>query len=476
MLFNSYVFLFAFLPIVLLGWWVVFRGERSRLAWITLASFVFYSWFEFPTGLKLLPLLLISTSADYVAGRYIDRATDPRVRRRWLIGALSINLGMLFWFKYMGFFGGVLNTFVALSGAEGQVPIRELVLPIGISFYTFNSMSYTIDIYRRRARPAASLLHYSAFVSLFPHLVAGPIVRYTDIEAQLHALKSRLTSKLVVLGVFFFVCGLTKKLVVADTLAPTVDRLYALDGSLSMVSGWAAAVGYSMQMYFDFSGYSDMAVGLALLLGLRFPQNFNSPYKATDIAEFWRRWHITLSRWMRDYLFIPLGGSNGSTLFTARNLFITMLLGGLWHGAAWTFVVFGLLQGLLLGLHALWRERGWPSPPRGIARLLTYLSFAVPLVCFRAPDMSAAINVWQAMLGVNGVGLDDLTRSLASGTSVPLLFVLQLVAVVLWVNLAPNTFEYRLRPTRRSAVVLGFAFSVCVLLLAAPSPFLYFQF
>ena len=475
MLFNSYTFIYVFLPCVLVGWWVLTRYTRLRLAWLTLASYGFYSYFEFPRGLELLPLLLASTSADFIAGRRIAASDNSSVRRRWLIAALSVNLGLLFFFKYLGFFEGIGNSLLALSGVHVQVPVHTLILPIGISFYTFNSMSYTIDIYRRRVEPARTFLHYSAFVSLFPHLIAGPIVRYSDIASQLHSLKRRITPTLVSVGLFFFICGLTKKLLFADVLAPSVDKLFAAEHALTMVSGWAAALGYSLQIYFDFSGYSDMAVGLACMLGLTFPQNFASPYKAANISDFWRRWHITMSRWMRDYLFIPLGGSQGSRIFTARNLAITMVCVGLWHGAAWTFVVFGCMQGTLLGMHAMLRSAGLPTLPSWLGRTLTYLSFVISLVVFRSPNLDTAGTVLAAMFGTHGIGLGQLGVLHGAG-AVSMLFALEIIALLVWVNTMPNTFEYNLKPRRRTAVMLGLAFAVNMVLIAAPSPFLYFQF
>ncbi len=475
MLFNSYIFLFAFLPVVTLVWWLLARRERLRLAWLTLASYAFYSYFEFPRGLELLPLLIASTTADYVAGVQMARTSVARRRKQWLLLALTVNLGLLAYFKYLGFFESIANGVLALAGVPVEVPIHSLVLPIGISFYTFNSMSYSIDIYRGKVEPARSFLHYSAFVSLFPHLIAGPIVRYADIAAQLDALKRRLTSTMVSVGAFFFICGLTKKLLLADTLAPTVDRLFASADSLSFMSAWAASLGYSLQMYFDFSGYSDMAVGLAMMLGFSFPQNFASPYKARDISEFWRRWHMTLSRWMRDYVFIPLGGSHGTLLLTARNLFITMLLVGLWHGAAWTFVVFGLAQGVLLGGRALARNMGLWKPPAWLGRTLTYLSFVVTLMVFRSPSIDVAGTMASAMIGMQGLGLTDFGAS-AISSAIPVLFMFQMGALLAWVNIAPNTFEYQLPATRRAAMVLGVLLAIDLALVAAPSPFLYFQF
>ena len=301
------------------------------------APYFFYGWWNW----HFVPLLITTTTADYLAGHAIARTEDERKRRIYLVAALGINLALLGYFKYVGFFLHSANSVGGFFGAGHPFPGLRVLLPIGISFYTFNSMSYTIDVFRRRVQPAANPVHYAAFVSMFPHLIAGPIVRYADIEEQLRRLRPRLTSELAATGLFFFGAGLVKKVIVADSLAPHVDRLFAAHAHLGLVSGWAAGLGYALQLYFDFSGYSDMAVGLAFLLGFRFPQNFNSPFKARNISDFWRRWHMTLSFWLRDYLFIPLGGSRRGRMRTLRNLAITMLIGGLWHGAAFTFVVWG---------------------------------------------------------------------------------------------------------------------------------------
>ena len=271
MLFNSHLFLFCFLPLALLGWWTI-RPARARLAFLALASYVFYAWWSW----HFLPLLLATTAVDFAAGRAIAATEDGRRRRAYLATALTINLALLAYLKYAGFFLDSANGVGSLVGAGDAFPALHVLLPIGISFYTFNSMSYTIDVFRRRVPAETDPVRYAAFVSMFPHLIAGPIVRYADIEQQLRRLRPRLTSKLAATGLFFFAVGLVKKTIVADSLAPHVDRLFRARVARA-VSGWAAALAYSLQLYFDFSGYSDMAVGLAFLLGLRFPQNFDSP-------------------------------------------------------------------------------------------------------------------------------------------------------------------------------------------------------
>jgi len=467
MLFNSYVFLFAFLPAVLAGWWGLSRWRPLRLAFLTGASWFFYAWWDW----RYLPVLIGATSVDYVAGLWIAR-TEGEMRRRLLLAAsLTTNVGILAYFKFAGFFFGSLNGIGSALGLGAALPSLHIVLPIGISFYTFNSMSYTIDIFRRRVEPTRSVLEYTTFVGLFPHLIAGPIVRFTDLSEQLKRLTPRLTSETASRGLFFLSCGLVKKLLIADQLSPHVDRLYAAHARLGLLSGWAAAIGYSLQLYFDFSGYSDMAVGLAWLLGFRFPQNFNSPFKAVNISDFWRRWHMSLSSWFRDYLFIPLGGSQRGARRTVLNLVVTMFLAGLWHGAAWTFVVWGLVHGFFLGSHAVLRRVGWTPTSAVVNRALTFLLVCGAFVIFRSPGLPVAGDVLSSMSGLHGL---DTTGQLAA--LVPLRFALLVAVLLAFVNVAPNTWQITLRPRVWQGMAAGVAAALAVMTIAQPHPFLYFQF
>ena len=461
MLFNSYVFLFAFLPVTLAGWWLVRRSE-VRFAWLTIASYVFYGWWNW----HFLPLMIASTTVDYIAGAKIAATENLRTRRGWLVASLSFNLALLAFFKYYGLFASTINQASSDFGFRAAVPVLNIILPIGISFYTFNSMSYTIDIYRGLVRPAKSLLHYSAFVALFPHLIAGPIVRYSDIETQFHALKTKLGSQEASLGIYFFVIGLSKKVLIADRLARPVNEFFALAHPTGLVNSWLAVLGYSLQLYFDFSGYSDMAVGLAHFLGLQFPQNFNSPYQAENIADFWRRWHISLSTWLRDYLFIPLGGSRLSNARTALNLTVTMFLGGLWHGANWTFVVWGLYHGVLLVIHAVARERGWTLRSSICNRSLTFIAIMLGWVLFRAESFGGATRILASMFGRTGLG------------SVPdsPLYVGWVAGAAAIAFFAPNTWQIEFKPRLIYAYSLAALFLGSVLMLSGASPFLYFQF
>ncbi|MDX6596159.1 MAG: alginate O-acetyltransferase complex protein AlgI [Gaiellales bacterium] len=466
MVFTSHIFLFGFLPITLLGYWGL-RSARLRLGWLTLASYIFYAAWSW----KFLPLMLASTCTDFIAGRVI--ASDERqwVKRTALISALTLNLGILALFKYAGFFADSTDGLLALLGVGSPLPIVHLVLPLGISFYTFNSMSYTIDVYRGRLAPEQSLLRYCAFVALFPHLIAGPIVRYEQMKHQLARLHPRLTADMASRGLFFIACGCSKKLLIADSLAPDVNRLYAAHAHLGLTAAWLAALGYSLQLYFDFSGYSDIAVGLALLLGFDFPQNFNSPFKAPNIADFWRRWHMSLSSWLRDYLYIPLGGSRGGTARSARNLAIVMLLGGLWHGAAATFVVWGAIHGTLLAGHAVLRARGWTPNSRIFNRLVTFICVVAAFVVFRSNGLHSAGDILGSMIGLGGIEPGSAVSALL-GTR----FALTIAALLVFVNVVPNTWELRFNGSFTRGLGYGLLFGSAILAIAGPSPFLYYQF
>jgi len=344
-----------------------------------------------------------------------------------------------------------------------------VLLPVGVSFYTFAAISYAVDVYRGMIRPAKSVIHYLAWATLFPYLLAGPIIRYGHVGEQLEHAQQRFRLSLIGSGLFFLVMGLAKKLLVADMMAPYVNDLFARHAHLGLLSGWGAALGYTLQLYFDFSGYSDMAVGVAFMIGLRFPQNFDSPYKAANPSDFWRRWHMSLSSWLRDYLFIPLGGSRGTTFMTVRNLLITFLLAGLWHGPAWTFVFWGLLWGVFQAVHVVARKKGFTPSWVWLNRLLTFLAATLAWVFFRATSMRSALDVLAAMFGLKGV---------RGGGTMPLAPVLAgfIIGGLLWVNFLPNTWEIKPQPKLRYALVLGLLLGASLLALSKPSPFLYFQF
>ena len=466
MLFNSHVFVLVFLPAVLAGWWWL-QGHRARLIFLTLASYAFYGWWNW----KFIPLMIISTSADFVAGRAIYRAASPSAKKGWLMGLLAFNLGLLGVFKYFDFLAATWNAGASWVGAP-TLPLLHVILPIGISFYTFNSISYTIDVYRGRLEPSGSFVEFAAFVAMFPHLIAGPIVRYADMGEQFRQLRRRMSSDEIATGIWLFVIGMAKKVLVADIIAfHFVTPLFSGAAGMSFLTSWVAVVAYTLQIYFDFSAYSDMAVGLALFLGLRFPQNFNSPYKAVNPSDFWRRWHISLSSWLRDYLFIPLGGSHGTKAQTMRNLVITMFLGGLWHGASWTFVIWGLYHGALLAGHAVLSARGLVPKSRTVSMALTFVAVMIGWVFFRAESLPAALAILRGLVGAGGVESLSAARTLL-GTP----WMVWLVGGLIAVFTLPNTWELRYPRTVAAGVLVAVLFLICVLRFSAPSPFIYYQF
>ena len=469
MLLNSYSFLLIFLPVVVVLYWVIPRGY-ARLLFLIAASLLFYGLWDW----RYVPLLLATTLADWAAGRLMARregAEGAAARRRKLIliVAVAINLGFLGYFKYRGFFVDSLDGIFKMVGAGKPLPALRILLPIGISFYTFAGISYAVDVYRGMIKPAKSVIHYLAWVTLFPYILAGPIIRYGHVGAQLERSQQRFRWSLIGTGLFFMIMGLAKKMLVADMMAPYVNTLFSHHTHLGLLSGWGAALGYTLQLYFDFSGYSDMAVGIALMIGLRFPQNFDSPYKAVNPSDFWRRWHMTLSGWLRDYLFIPLGGSRGTTLFTVRNLLITFLLGGLWHGPAWTFVFWGLLWGVYQSVHVVAKKYGLTPKWVWLNRLLTFVAATVAWVFFRASSMRAAGDVLASMVGLHGVSGAGTLRL------VPILGAF-IVGGLLWVNLLPNSWEIKASPKLRYALILGLLLAVSLLAMSKPSAFLYVQF
>ncbi|HEY3368280.1 MAG TPA: MBOAT family protein [Symbiobacteriaceae bacterium] len=457
MLFNSFRFLFVFLPVVLGVYWLT-----PSLTWrkyvSVVASYIFYGvWSP-----KFALLMLFTTSVDFFTARLIDDTGNVRRRKFWMMVSMISNLGVLGIFKYYNFFAESFN-----AVAPGLVPLLHVVLPIGISFYTFESMSYTIDVYRGKIPALRHFIDYAHFVTMFPRLVAGPIARYTDMASQLQALPRWLPAETVVEAIHFFALGLAKKILIADYLAAKlVNPLFSAPGGLHFFSGWGAALAYTAQLYFDFSGYSDMAVGLALLLGFRLPRNFFLPYASRSIAEFWRRWHISLSTWLRDYLYIPLGGNRGGAARTQLNLFLTMLLGGLWHGASWTFVIWGAYHGGALLVHRVVSARFRPLP-RWLGLAGTFLIVVVGWVMFRMPTLGAALQVYRAMLGLNGLGGAWLMANR---------YRLAILAASLCLSFTLDTYEFRPAPRLRWAVAYGLVLVACLTQFSAPSPFLYFQF
>jgi alginate O-acetyltransferase complex protein AlgI len=454
MLFNSLPFVLGFLPPVLFIYWLLARHDEVRLYFLLLVSVLFYGYWDW----RFEPLLLGSILFNWLAALAYFRIGHKSL----LVAAIAANLLSLAAFKYLGFFAG------AVADATGwRFDLPVILLPIGISFFTFHNIIYLADLHAGRA-PRYSLRDYGLYIALFPQILAGPLVRYYEIVPQfrLSPLREGWEARLVQ-GIALFLIGLGKKILLADSLAPLADPVFAAAGQHALTQGeaWTAALAFPLQIYFDFSGYSDMAIGLALMLGFGLPVNFNAPYRADGLREFWRRWHMTLSRFLRDYLYIPLGGNRHGLTRQLAALLITMALGGLWHGAGWTFVIWGLLHGIGLAAGVLWRRWFVPiSRPMGWAMLMVFL--LVSWVFFRAPSIAAAWNVLVAMVAGGGSAWP---RGL--GTIV-------IAAAVVFLAPTSQMIADNLRPYGWLAPAGAFA-TVALLLKLADGPayeFIYFHF
>ncbi|HEV7815067.1 MAG TPA: MBOAT family protein, partial [Janthinobacterium sp.] len=400
MLFNSFTFLLFYLPAVLAAYfWLGRRRPQWAAAWLVLASLFFYGYWN----VVYLPLLLLSISFNYCCGRRLASASRRKV---WLAAALGANLGLLAWYKYANFFVDSVNSLGKTGWTDWHI-----VLPVGISFFTFTQIAFLVDCYRGQVRETR-FIHYILFVSYFPHLIAGPILHHKEMMPQFaDPANARPSASNFAIGLSIFVVGLAKKVLLADNISPIAAPVFAAGAHPQLLEAWTGTLAYAFQLYFDFSAYSDMAIGLSRLFGVKLPLNFNSPYKAGNISEFWRRWHMSLSRFLRDYLYIALGGNRHGSIERYRNLMLTMLLGGLWHGAGWTFVIWGGLHGIYLVLHHAWwhvsqqsalsRSRWWPPA----AGALTFLAVMLAWVFFRAPDLASALDVLGALHGANGISL-----------------------------------------------------------------------
>ncbi len=398
MLFNSYEFILAFLPLTFALYFLINRGGYREGAkyFLVGASLLFYAWWN-PA---YLPLLLGSILFNYSIGRRLaSRMPGHAARRVLLLLGISGNLALLAYFKYADFLIANVNVL-----ANVDIPALRLLLPLAISFFSFQQIAYLVDSYRRETREH-NLLHYALFVSFFPQLIAGPIVHHKEMMPQFDNPRNcRPKTDSIAKAVFIFSIGLFKKLIVADTLAVWATNGFDIAASLTFIEAWSVSLCYTLQLYFDFSGYTDMAIGAALLFNIRLPINFDSPYKARSIREFWRRWHITLSRFLRDYVYIPLGGNRGVEVKVYTNLMLTFLIGGLWHGAGWTFVVWGALHGSAMVVHRCWQRLNLRLPG-WLAWLMTFLFVHVSWVFFRAASFDDALKVLRGMLGMDGIVL-----------------------------------------------------------------------
>jgi alginate O-acetyltransferase complex protein AlgI len=467
--FSSYLFLFYFLPLALALYYA--SPLRVKHFVLTALSYVFYGW----ANPLFVPLLLFSTLVDYLCGLYIARTEDAPARRRGLAVSIVTNIGLLGFFKYFNFGVENLNELARATGLDflGVDTALRVTLPLGISFYTFQSMSYTWDVYRGRTAAIRSFIDFACFVSMFPQLVAGPIIRFSEVADQLRSRTHTVTK--FARGVAFFSVGLGKKVLLANPCGKIADLAFDA-GSLHPLDAWYGVTAYAFQIYFDFSGYSDMAIGLGLMLGFVFPKNFDSPYLSQSITEFWRRWHISLSTWLRDYLYLPLGGNRKGPVRTYVNLFVVMLLGGLWHGASWNFVVWGGLHGAFLAFE---RMRGKAAPywqlPAPLRVAITFAIVLVTWVFFRAADLPSAGRYLASMAGAGAP--DDGVRLLAGIIYQPYYaFTFAMAAVITWT--CPQTWDWSRTLTVPKAVAAAAVFLLAAAMLTtqAFNPFIYFIF
>jgi alginate O-acetyltransferase complex protein AlgI len=457
MLFNSFEFLGMFLPATLLavGAGERFRSRATSLAIVCLASALFYAIYS----IWHLSLLCVMIVFNWWLAEYVAKGAKYA-----LAVGVAVNLSVLLLFKYTAF------AMRQLFGQDVSLPLWALTFPLAISFYTFHQISFLVDVSRKRASQP-DLLTYATYVLLFPQLIAGPIVRYSEVAFQLgRKIPVFIRSRFFRIGFVLLVLGLAKKVLIADELAPGVDAAFANSAGLSTVQAWQAALGFGFQIYFDFSGYTDMAIGMAHMMGLRFPRNFNSPYRATDISDFWRRWHITLSRFLRDYLYKPLGGNRRGLVRTLVNLIVVMLLGGLWHGANWTFVIWGGLHGLYLIIHRLWSQFSPVRLPTVLSGALTFVAVTIAWVFFRSPNFAVAEEVLKRMFWL-------FPKAQASDAPVVILWI---AAIIVWFAPQARAVALRFHQSKWIVVLLGMIASASILKMLSNAghqdAFIYFAF
>jgi len=470
MLFNSLGFI-AFLVIVLAVYYTSMDWKNKKRM-LLLASYVFYALWNPP----LILLLWISTGVDWIAGNKLYKEDDPRRRKMWLLLSMCINLGFLAFFKYGGFFLENFVSILNLVGLDFHPAMPDILLPMGISFYTFQTMSYTIDMYYKKNQPAKSFLDFALYVTFFPQLVAGPIVRSTELIPQFYEPK-RANRQQFLWGTFLLTLGLFEKVICADVLlSGTADAIFGAGVVLNPLDAWSGTLAFSGQIFFDFAGYSTCAIGVALMLGITLPDNFRYPYAAIGFSDLWRRWHITLSSWLRDYLYIPLGGNRRGAIRVYVNLMLTMLLGGLWHGAAWTFVVWGGLHGLYLAVERLLKDRIKVriTAVNGILLALgTYLLVNITWVFFRAREFSTAMDMLGSMFFINSGG----EKVLQQLDIVKTFVVVTILFLVHWMMRDTSVKDVA---AKTKWWIIGIAWAIMLFLLiisqASGEQFIYFQF
>ncbi len=464
MVFSDSVFLFMFLPLTLAVYYAVPFAFKNTVLFLT--GLLFYAWGE-PVYVLIM---LLSTAIDYCAGRLMDRFdSNKKIRKATLLVSLVMNLSLLGIFKYGSFFIGSVN---GIFGSA--IPDPGLPLPIGISFFTFQSMSYTIDLYRRNIKVQKNFIDFAAFVTMFPQIVAGPIVRYEDVSAQLACRRIDLSSMSD--GITRFVCGMCKKVLIANSIGALWTDVKAQDyASMPAATAWLGIAAFTLQIYFDFSGYSDMAIGLGKMLGFDFPENFRYPYNSKSIAEFWRRWHITLGDWFKSYVYFPLGGSRGSTAATIRNTLIVWLLTGLWHGASWNFILWGLYYGVLIILEKFIFRRLLERTPSALRHILTMLAVVFGWVIFEITSPASELEFVKAMLGFGGSFANSFTLNALHNYAVTFIAAIA-ISTGIPLKMCKKLPEKRADTLSLVGEAAGMTACIACLVDSGYNPFLYFNF
>ena len=486
MVFSSYAFLLVFLPLTLIGFYALRAAgmRRASVTFLLVASFAFYGVWSLPH----LALLFFSILVNYVCGRYASSAAPKRARRIATAAGIVFNISLIFWFKYLDFAGSNL---AALIGADWTV--KNIILPLGISFFTFQQIAYLVDCYTTKDGEK-NIRDYALFVSFFPQLIAGPIVHHRFTRPQYASLAvNAVAADYAPYGVMVFAMGLAKKALIADPIARAIDPIWmaaAAGDPIGSTAAWTAMIGYALQIYFDFSGYCDMAIGLGLMLGVRLPINFNSPYKSKSIIEFWRRWHMTLSAFLRDYVYIPLGGNRGGEIFRLRNIFLTMLIGGVWHGAAWTFVIWGAIHAALITAnHAarLWLPQldDMKGPlANAVKRAALLGAVMIAWIYFRADGVPAAHAMIAGLVTPTGVyAADPYILALMAFAAALALFAPNSLEVAGYVEKLDKPFPHTastgvrlIRPTPLSAAATAIMLAAGLAVAWRPAVFIYFNF
>lgn len=485
MIFASPTFLFAYLPLFFILYFLFGKlfGLKGKNTVLFLMSLVFYAWGE-PV---YIVLMIYSSVLDYTCGRMIyagELKNSKRQKKLFLTISMFGNLALLGFFKYLGFFAQTVNSAFSLS-----IPVLNIALPIGISFYTFQTMSYSIDVYRGKVKPQKNFIYFGAYVAMFPQLIAGPVVRYSDIAEELDSRTENLEN--FASGARKLICGLAKKVLIANTMASVCDSLWEHDpSSLGVIGTWTAIIAYTFQIFFDFSGYSDMAIGMGRMMGFKYPENFLYPYISRSVSEFWRRWHITMSTFFRDYVYIPLGGSRCSTVKWLRNVFIVWFLTGMWHGAAWHYIAWGLYFGVLLVIEKFLLKK-FIEKFKVLSRVYALLMVVLGWVLFRSSTVAESFSFYGAMFGSSGLFGTDTVPSpvLLQRAGVNTVFFIALIFAVLFSTPIIPYIQKKMKEAGSRvalcnsvgiiadcALIILLVLSSVQLALGAYNPFIYFDF